>query len=195
MYFFPVSVTSGQNFSSSLSYLSPSRKMLVLKSVIFCKNQTYQGNRPWKMAMSKVNHRPPKCKNQNTRLFNRCSTARQYHGEFGCYVPVHLLKKSNFSRRILRRNSTKATEYLQKLGWYQRIITMTGTTESAFHHELTLPRPYARLLHPGMRSQSLPLTPYRAVKMRELYKIISWHGDDLSTYLQAKNWGLFNTFQ
>ena len=26
-------------------------------------------------------------------------------GEFGCYIPVHLLKKSSFSRRILRRNS------------------------------------------------------------------------------------------
>ena len=72
------------------------------------------------------------------------------HGHLGIAVPVHSIKKSIFSCRILRRNSTKTPEYFQKLGWDQRIITMTGTTESAFHHELTLPRP-----------------------MRELYKIIS----------------------
>ena len=104
-------------------------------------------------------------------------------------------KKSNFSCRILRRNSTKDQEYLQKLGWDQRIITMTETNEREKRYELTLPRPYARLLHNVFPSQSLPLTPYRAVKMRELYKIISWHVDGLSTYLQAKNWGLFNTFR
>ena len=104
----------------------------------------------------------------------QCAAGSQKnHGEFGCYVPVHLLKKSNISRRILRRNSTKPPEYFQKLGWYQRIITMTETNEREKRYELTLPRPYARLLHNVFPSQSLPLTPYRAVKMRELYKIIS----------------------
>ena len=50
--------------------------------------------------------------------------------------PEKALRQKFQGRQMIQGLSTKATEYLQKLGWDQRIITMTETNEREKRYEL-----------------------------------------------------------